>query len=214
MREKKNKKEYIRRTTKLLETKLSSGNLIKGINTWAVSLVRNSGYSLKWTREELKQMDQRTRNLMTIHKALHPRDDINRPYVSRKEGGRGFASIEDSVGTSIQQLKDYIEKDEEGLIIAIRNEIDSTIDSRITMNKKQKWEEKQLYGRFKRLINNISHEKTRTCLGKENFKRETDSLLIAAQNNAIKTNHIKARIRRNKIANVGYVMIETKTSIT
>ena len=64
------RKEYLRRTRKLLETKLSSRNLIKGINTWAVPLVRYSGPFLKWTREELKQMDQRTRKLMTMHKAL------------------------------------------------------------------------------------------------------------------------------------------------
>ena len=59
-------KEYLRRTRKLLERKLSNRNLIKGINTWAVSLVRYSGSFLKWTRDELKQMDQRTRKLMTI----------------------------------------------------------------------------------------------------------------------------------------------------
>ena len=63
------RKEYLRRTRKLLETKLSSRNLIKGINTWAVSLIRYSGPFLKWTREELKQMDQRTRKLMTMQKA-------------------------------------------------------------------------------------------------------------------------------------------------
>ena len=40
-------KEYLRRTRKLLETKLSSRNLIKGINTWAVPLVRYSGPFLK-----------------------------------------------------------------------------------------------------------------------------------------------------------------------
>ncbi len=45
-----------------------------------------------------------------MHKALHPRDDINRQYVSRKEGRRGLASIEDSVDASIQRLEDYIEK--------------------------------------------------------------------------------------------------------
>ena len=67
------KKECLRRTTKQLETKLSSRNLIKGINTWAVLLVRTS--------EELKQMDQRTGKLMTMHKALHPRDDVDRLYV-------------------------------------------------------------------------------------------------------------------------------------
>ena len=64
------RKEYHRRTRKLLETKLSSRNLIKGINTWAVPLVIYTGPFLKWTQEELKQMDQKTRKLMTMHKAF------------------------------------------------------------------------------------------------------------------------------------------------
>ena len=54
-------KEYLRKTKKLLENKLSSRNLIKGINTWVVPLVKYSGPFLKWTRDQLKQMDQRTR---------------------------------------------------------------------------------------------------------------------------------------------------------
>ena len=58
--------------------------------------------------------------------------------------------------------------------------------------------EKQLYGRFKRLINNISHQKTWTWLRKGNLKRETESLLIAAQDKAIRTNHIKARIDKTQ----------------
>ena len=40
---------------------------------------------------------------MTMHKALHPRDDVDRLYLSRKEGGRGIASIEDSV--DVQDIK-------------------------------------------------------------------------------------------------------------
>ena len=46
--------EYLRRTRKLLETKLSNRNLIKGINTWAAALVRYSGPFLKWTRDEIQ----------------------------------------------------------------------------------------------------------------------------------------------------------------
>ena len=53
---------------------------------------------------------------------------------------------------------------------------------------------KQLYGRFKRLINNISHQKTWNWLRKGNFKRETESFPLAAQDKAIQTNNIKARI--------------------
>ena len=108
------------------------------INTWAVPLVRYSGPFLEWTRDELKQMDQRTRKLMTMHKVLHPRDDVDRLYVSRKEGGRGLASIEDTVDASLQGLEDYIEKHERGLITTIRNDTDNTIDERMITTRKQK----------------------------------------------------------------------------
>ena len=72
-----------------------------------------------------------------MHKSLHPRDDVDRLYVSRKEVGRGLASIEDSVDASIQQLENYIEKHEEGLITAIRNETDNTSDNSMTTNRRQ-----------------------------------------------------------------------------
>ena len=68
------------------------------------------------------------------------------------------------------------------------------MDNRMTITRKQKWGEKQLYGRFKQLIKTISHDKTWTWLRKGNLKGETESLLKAAQNNAIRTNYIKARI--------------------
>ena len=50
---------------------------------------------------------------MTIHNTLHPRDDVDKMYESRKEGGGGFASIEDSIDASIQRLEDYIKSAEE-----------------------------------------------------------------------------------------------------
>ena len=68
----------------------------------------------------------------------------------------------------------------------------------MTISKKQKWEGKQLYGRFKRLINNVSQDKTWTWLRKGNFKSETESLLIVAQDNAVRTYHIKARIDKTQ----------------
>ena len=50
------------------------------------------------------------------------------------------------------------------------------------------WKEKQLHGYFMGQTDEISHEKTLTWLRKRNLNRETESLLRAAQNNAIRTN--------------------------
>ena len=56
-------------------------------------------------------MNQRTRELMTMQKALHPRKDIDRLYMSRtEEEGRTLTSIEDCVDTSIQELEEYNEQ--------------------------------------------------------------------------------------------------------
>ena len=98
---------------------------------------------------ELKQMDQRTRKLMTTHKVLHSKHDVDRLYGSRKEGGRGLASMENSVDASIIRLEDYIKKYEGGRITSIRNDTDNTMDNKMTITRKQKWEEKEPCGRFK-----------------------------------------------------------------
>ena len=68
---------------------------------------------------------------------LHSRDNVDRLYVSRKVGRRGHASIEDSVDASIKRLEDYIEKHEQGLITAIRNDIDNTMENRMTINREK-----------------------------------------------------------------------------
>ena len=74
---------------------------------------------------------------MTMHKALHPRHNVDRLYVSRKKGGRRLTSIEDSVDALIR-LEDYIEKHEGGLITATRNETENTKTNRMTITKKRK----------------------------------------------------------------------------
>ena len=56
----------------------------------------------KWTREQ--------EMLITIHKTLYQRDDIDRLYVSRKERERPLTGIEDSMDASVQEPEDYIEK--------------------------------------------------------------------------------------------------------
>ena len=75
---------------------------------------------------------------MTMHKELHPRNDVDRLYVSKKEGGRGLASIENSVNASIQRFEDYRENHEGGLITDIKNDTDNMVINRMTITRKQK----------------------------------------------------------------------------
>ena len=106
--------------------------------------------------------------------------------------------VKNSQRSEIIIIEDYIEKSKVRLITATRNNINDTTINRIIITRKQNWEGKQLYGHFKQLTSDISHEKTWTWLKKGNLKRETESLLIAAQTNAIRTNHIKARIDKTQ----------------
>ena len=80
-----------------------------------------------------------------MHKDLDVRDDIDRLYVSRKEGGRWLASIEDNIDALIQWLEDYIEKCGGRLITTTRNNTDNMRINRTKITRKQKWEEKQLW---------------------------------------------------------------------
>ena len=79
---------------------------------------------------------------MTMHKALHPRDDVDTLYESRKEGGRGLARVQDSVDASIQWLEDYIRKDGGRLITVTGNNTDNTSINRIKNYQKAKIERK------------------------------------------------------------------------
>ena len=100
-------REYSRLRT-VLKTKLNGGNLVCGINTWTVSLLRYSAAFVIWRKTELHALDRITRKLFTIYGALYPKSDVN-----RLEGGRGLISIEDCVELAIRDLEEYVRGIEE-----------------------------------------------------------------------------------------------------
>ena len=86
-------KEYIRRLTKVLKSKLNGGNFVRGVNTWAVSLLRYSAAFVSWRKSELQGIDRKTSKLFTIYGALHPQSDVDRLYIPKKEGGKGLIEL-------------------------------------------------------------------------------------------------------------------------
>ena len=149
---------YLRRAHKVLGTNLNGGNIIKGINIWAVSLLRYSAAFIDWNCTELTQLDRRTRKLMTMHNALHLKSYIDRLYIPRKEGGRRLQDVEETVKVTNLGLENYVKESKERFLTAARSvDIDLIEPTRKTTvkAKKQKkeertisWEEKMLHGQF------------------------------------------------------------------
>ena len=51
---------------KVLKSKLNGGNLVRGVNTLAASLLRYSAAFASWRKSELQAVDRKTRKLFTI----------------------------------------------------------------------------------------------------------------------------------------------------
>ena len=107
------KSEYIRRVKKLLTSQLNGGNVIAGMNAWAVGIIRYGAGVLDWTKEELTLcIDIKIRNLMTMNGSLHPRGNVGRLYLTRK-GGRGLMNCGECVILEVQSLDKYLSESEE-----------------------------------------------------------------------------------------------------
>ena len=66
------KLEYDKVKEKVLRSKLNRNKKIKAINSWAVVIMRYGARVSEWRFDELKELDSKTRKLLTIHKGLHP----------------------------------------------------------------------------------------------------------------------------------------------
>ena len=74
-------KECIRRLRQVLKSKLNGGDLVRGVNTWTVSLLRYSAAFVSWRKNELQAIDRKARKLFTIYGALYPKSVVDRLYT-------------------------------------------------------------------------------------------------------------------------------------
>ena len=93
--------------------------------------------------------------MFTIYRALHPKSDVDRLYIPRKEGGRGLISIEDCVELAITGLEVYVHGSKERLTKAAREKIDGLEAASVLKRSKKErrlenWEEKVLHGQYLR----------------------------------------------------------------
>ena len=185
----------------ILKSKLNGKNKITAINTWAVAVFRYGAGILQWKESELKNVDRKSRKTMTMYGALHPKSDVDRLYIKRKEGARGLMSVECCVREEENSLGCYVANSEENLIKGVYAaetiNTEDTVSSgefkkQIEQERKQNWTEKKMYGQFVReMPENVDKNKTWQWLSKCDLKIGTVALLCAAQEQAIRKNYVK-----------------------
>ena len=164
---KKINKEYIKRLKAILKSKLNSGNAVKAINTWAVPVIRYSAGIVDWKNSELRSMDRKTRKVLNMYQALHPRSNVDRLYLSRSEGGKGLLSQEECVIAENRSLGQYLKMNEdewlrsaweEGLI---KEDEDPQVYKEKTSNSRMEdWQNKPMHAQFLRQTKDLSSNDT------------------------------------------------------
>ena len=201
------KKEYFRRLRKILNSKLNAGNTIHAINSRAVSIIRYGAGIIDWTKLELDEMDRKTRKMLTIYRAMHPRSDVDRLYWKRSEGGRGLQSIRDTVKVEKASLGFYLEGTDETLLKEVLNEnlYETVTDPKIVKEKiiktrKDSYEGKNLHSAlFKKSQECRDNKDSWLWLKKGYLKKETEGTILAAQDQAIRTRWVQRHIDKKDI---------------
>jgi hypothetical protein len=215
----------------ILKSELNDRNKITAIGALAVPILRYSFGIINWRMEEIKQIDGKTREMLTMYKMHHPKADIDRLYVKRKEGGRGLVQVEAAYKAAIINIAEYLNtKYKEDQFVNIVKNHESTQPNMNTINKsaakiieelnrlsgksdakqdeiqhtksrlgevlKKKWKNKVMHGQYIRNMERqlISEEDTFLWLSKGDLKAETESEIVAAQDQALHTKYYATKI--------------------
>ena len=142
--------------------------------------------------------------MMTMNGALHPKSDVDRLYVPRKKGGRGLVGCEECVRTEENNLGWYIQNSEEKLLQGVKAVgVIETVDVKskddfkegFKSTKFNTWKDKRMHGQFLRQVDEATDSgKCWEWLRKSDLKVQTEALICAAQEQAIRTNYVKFNI--------------------
>ena len=91
-----------------MRSELNARNRIDAINSLALPVVTYNFTIINWSLTEMRKVNTKIRKLLTIYRIHHPKSDINRFYLPRKEGGRGLVQLELSLKMSIIGIDTYL----------------------------------------------------------------------------------------------------------
>ena len=200
-------KEYTRRLKLVLKSKLNGKNKIVAINTWAIAVLRYGAGLVNWNKDEVKKLDRKTRKIMTMYGALHPKSDVDRIYIPRAKEGRGLISCENCIRRKENNLGWYVKNSGQKLLEGVKLigviDIDYCVDKGKYRKRRMEvmekgWKEKVMHSQFLgEMGDGVDKRETWRWLRKTNLKVETEALICAAQKQPLRTNYVKFNIDKN-----------------
>ena len=103
-------KEYLSRVKKIWSSELSAFNKTIAHNAFATPIITSVIGILDWTIQEIKDIDIRTRKMLSVTGNFHPNSDVDRLYIGRNIGGRGLKSCQRLFESRIIALKQHLHR--------------------------------------------------------------------------------------------------------
>ena len=149
--------------------------------------------------DELKELDIKTRKMMTLYGALHPKGDVDRLYLPRHKGGRGLISCQMCVKAEENNLAWYVKNSNERLMEGVRKT--KILNSEGAQEKKEfkqhrqnatlNREKKCMVNSYGKSLRQLTKIRPGSGLGK------VICTYFAAQEQALRTNYVKFNIDKS-----------------
>ena len=158
---------------------------------------------------ELHEADRKTRKLLTMHGAFNLNGDVDRLYIERKKGGKGLLQVEQVIREEERALGEYVDlrKLEDPLLRAVAREKLVSVNGskaeyrkRITDERESNYRNKRMHGQFLRQTEDIVDQRESVRWLEEGYmKRGTENLLMAAQEQSLRTRKIRHTIDKANV---------------
>lgn len=121
----------------------------------------------------------------------------------RAEGGRGLISVEDCAEILVNSLFKYVESCNETFLKAVQDEDfihPGTSKEIVKVKRIESYKEKFLHGQYEKLTVGIRSADSWAWLREGTLKKETEGMIMAAQDQALRTDVIKSCIDKQGVS--------------
>ena len=137
---------------------------------------------------------------MSIYGGQHPKAHVEKLYLKRCDSGRGLIGVEDCLQAGVNSLDKYLSVSEEKMLKEVS--VSSTLENKkhgkskedIQKKHQGEYKSKELYEQFQKAAEKVKGNKSWDWLKKGYLKKETESTMIAAQDQALCTRNMRKTV--------------------